>query len=51
MALLKIQYPPSNPFGVTTSSRLSSEVWYSGYSPYFVLRIDAIGRSTPGAQY
>ena len=31
--------------------RLSSDVWYSGYSPYFVLKIDAIGRSIPGELY
>ena len=42
--------PPEIPFMVT-KLKLSREVWYSGYSPYLVLKIDAIGNSTKGEQY
>ena len=39
--------PPFKPL-LVTSLKSSNDVWYSGYSPYLVLRIDAIGKSTPG---
>ncbi len=33
------------------SLKSSKDVWYSGYSPYFVLKIDEIFKSTPGELY
>ena len=37
--------------GYARSELAYYESRYSGYLPYFVLRIDAIGKSIPGAQY
>ena len=33
---------------IVTRLKLSREVWYSGNSPYFVLKIEDIGKSIPG---
>lgn len=42
--------PPSNPADEITE-RSSKDVWYSGYSPYLLRIMLAMGKSTPGAQY
>ena len=42
--------PPAIPFCVT-KLKLSNDVWYSGYFPYLVLKIDEMGKSTPGELY
>ena len=36
---------------VNIKSKLSNEVWYSGYAPYLDLITDATGKSIPGLQY
>ena len=46
IAFLTTLYPPSNPF-LVTKLKLSRDVWYSLYSPYFVLLTDVIFKSTP----
>ena len=39
--------PPLTPL-IVTRLKSSKEVWYSGYSPYFVLKIEEIFKSIPG---
>ena len=50
MDSFNILKPPLKPL-IETKSKLSSEVWYSLYVPYFDLMIEAMGKSIPGELY
>lgn len=53
---IPVQMPESNArasssFSSEIKSKLSADVWYSGYEPYFERHIAHNGKSTPGEQY
>ena len=50
MAVFISLNPPKRPSGLI-KERSSFEVWYSLYSPYFVLINEQKGKSTPGLEY